>query len=167
MESVTVRKRLSEGSFQFLTHNNTPFPIQSWLEIVEVKMHTLDTRARAKSKPLSPNECNQERIAGISERAWEDAIATNAQMNPNHSSPYHKQLQTLNTKPPIITIGGNHWKHPPSTFDYVYSTTFTTIKSSSPLFQPHEPPHPFKFLRTGGYTKQTECPSCTQNQLPF
>ena len=75
LQNVTVRKRLSEVPFQLLTHNNIPFLIQSRLEIVETKMHNLDTRARAKSKLLSPNECNQEQVAGVGERAIEDAIA--------------------------------------------------------------------------------------------
>ena len=61
-------------------------------------MHNLDTRACAKSKPLSPNDCNQERVAVVSERAREDAIATNKQRNPNDSSPCHKQLHPLNVK---------------------------------------------------------------------
>ena len=43
--------------------------------MVEVKMYTLDTRECAQSKPLSPNERNQERVAGVGERAKEDAIA--------------------------------------------------------------------------------------------
>lgn len=50
---------------------------------------------------------------------------------------------------------------------YVYSTTFTTIKSSSPLFQPHEPPHPFKFLRTGGIHKTNRMPVLYAIATPF
>ena len=37
-------------------------------------MYTLDTRACAISKPLSPNERNQERVAGVGERARETRL---------------------------------------------------------------------------------------------
>ena len=125
-------------------------------------MHTLDTRACAISKPLSPNERNQERVAGVRELE-----KTRLQCKVN------KSMHIISI--PRITVNAQHktshyhnWRESPKSppmHHYVYSTTFTTIKSSSPLFQPHEPPHPFKFLRTGGYTKQTECLSCTRNQL--
>lgn len=165
MESVTTRKRLSEVPFQFLTYNNTiSFPIQSRLEIIEVKMHTLDTRACAISKPLSPNERNQERVAGVRELE-----KTRLQCKVNKSM-HIISIPRISANAQHKTSHYHNWRESPKSppmHHYVYSTTFTTIKSSSPLFQPHEPPHPFKFLRTGGYTKQTECPSCTQNQLPF
>ena len=113
MESVTTRKRLSEVPFQFLTYNNTiSFPIQSRLEIIEVKMHTLDTRACAISKPLSPNERNQERVAGVRELEKTrlqckvnksmhiisiPRITVNAQHKTSH---YHNWRESLKTPPP-------------------------------------------------------------------
>ena len=131
----------------------------------EVKMYTLDTRAYAKSKLLSPNERNQERIIGVREltKTRLQQIRKGIRTTPRHTTNNCK-CSTQNL--PLSQLEGIT-ENTPSTFNYVYSTTYNKINSSSPLFQPHEPPHPFKFLRTGGYTKQTECPSCTQNQLPF
>lgn len=74
---MNAGKRLSEVSFSLFTDNNgIPRPFISDAITTrndggeeEGSRHRIYSGACVRSKPLSPNECNQERAAGVGERA--------------------------------------------------------------------------------------------------